>query len=45
MSLAQGQLNIKPDSAGDTYVRYRFTPLYGTTWRIDDLYVDPRFRS
>jgi hypothetical protein len=44
MSLAQGQLNIKPESSGSTYVRYRFTPLYGTTWRIDDLYVDPRFR-
>jgi hypothetical protein len=43
MSLAQGQLNIKPDSSGNTYVRYRFTPLYGSTWRIDDLYVDPRY--
>src|SRR4051812_27379990 len=45
MSIAQGQLNIKPDSSGNTYIRYRFTPLYGTTWRIDDLYVDPRFRA
>jgi hypothetical protein len=44
MSVAQGQLNIMPDSNGSTYVRFRFTPLYGTTWRIDDLYVDPRFR-
>jgi hypothetical protein len=45
MSIAQGQLSIKPDSTGNTYIRYRFTPLYGTTWRIDDLYVDPRFRA
>lgn len=45
MSLAQGQLNIKPDSSGNTYIRYRFTPLDGTTWRIDDLYVDPRYRA
>jgi hypothetical protein len=45
MSIAQGQLNIKPDSTGNTYIRYRFTPLYGTTWRIDDLYIDPRFRA
>lgn len=44
MSLAQGQLNIKPDSNGNTFIRYRFTPLYGTTWRIDDVFVDPRFR-
>lgn len=43
MSIAQGQLNIKPDSSGNSYIRYRFTPLYGTTWRIDDLNVDPRF--
>jgi hypothetical protein len=45
MSIAQGQLNIKPDSSGNTYIRYRFTPLYGTTWRIDDLYIDPQFRA
>ena len=45
MSLAQGQLNIKPDSGGNTYVHYRFTPLYKTTWRIDDFYVDPRLRG
>lgn len=45
MSLAQGQLNIKPDSSGNTYVRYRFTPLYKATWRIDDLYVDPRLKG
>lgn len=45
MSIAQGQLNIKPDSSGNTYIRYRFTPLYGTTWRIDDLYVDPKLRA
>jgi hypothetical protein len=45
MSVAQGQLNIKPDSTGNTYVRYRFTPLYKTTWRIDDLYVDPRYKG
>jgi hypothetical protein len=37
-------LNIKPDSDGSTYVQYRFTPLYKTTWRIDDLYVDPRMK-
>ena len=45
LSIAQGQLNIKPDSDGNTYVSYRFTPLYKTTWRIDDLYVDPRMKG
>jgi hypothetical protein len=45
MSLAQGQLNIKPESNGNTYIRYRFTPLYKATWRIDDLYIDPRFKG
>lgn len=45
MSLAQGQLNIKPDSNGNTYIQYRFTPLYKTTWRIDDVYIDPRLRG
>ena len=45
LSIAQGQLNIKPESDGSTYVRYRFTPLYDTTWRIDDLYVDPRMKG
>lgn len=44
-SLAQGQLNLMPDSTGNTYIRYRFTPLYKTTWRIDDLNVDPRLRA
>lgn len=44
-SIAQGQLNIKPESNGDTSIRFRFTPLYNTTWRIDDLYVDPRLRA
>ena len=45
MSLAQGQLNIKPDSTGSTYIRYRFKPLYKATWRIDDLYIDPRLKG
>lgn len=43
-SLAQGQLDIKPDSGGRTWIRYRFTPLYKTSWVIDDLFVDPRRR-
>ncbi len=34
--------NIKPDSKGKLWVRYRFTPLYNTAWMIDDLYVDPK---
>jgi hypothetical protein len=34
-------VTIKPDSSGYLSVRYRFTPLYKTAWRIDDLYVDP----
>jgi hypothetical protein len=34
--------NIKPDSNGRLWVRYRFTPLYQTAWMIDDLYVDPK---
>ena len=33
---------IKPDASGYLSVRYRFTPLNGTAWRIDDLYVDPK---
>jgi hypothetical protein len=41
MSLAK-PVTIKPDSSGYLSVRYRFTPLYKTAWRIDDLYVDPR---
>jgi hypothetical protein len=39
LSLAQGKL--RPGTA----IRYRFTPLRGAAWRIDDLYVDPRFRG
>jgi hypothetical protein len=35
-------VTIQPDSSGYLWVRYRFTPLYNTTWRIDDLYVDPK---
>ena len=34
-----------PNADGNTYIRYRFTPLYKATWRIDDLYVDPRYRG
>lgn len=45
LSVAQGQLNLKPDSNGNAYIQYRFTPLFSTTWRIDDLYVDPRLRA
>ena len=44
ISVAQGQLNIKPDSNGNTFIQYRFTPLFGTTWRIDDLFIDPRLK-
>ena len=44
LSLAQGLFDIRPASDGNTYVRYRFTPLHDTTWRIDDLHVDPRLR-
>jgi hypothetical protein len=45
MSIVQGQLDLRPDSNGSTFIQYRFTPLYGTTWRIDDLNVDPRLRA
>ncbi len=45
LSLAQGQLNLKPGAGGNTSIRYRFTPLYRATWRIDDVYVDPRYRG
>jgi hypothetical protein len=34
--------NIKADSNGRLWVRYRFTPLYQTAWMIDDVYVDPK---
>jgi hypothetical protein len=45
MSAVPGQFDVMPDSTASTYIQYRFTPLYGTTWRIDDLFVDPRFRG
>jgi hypothetical protein len=45
MPLVQGLLNVRPDSDGSTFIQYRFTPLYGATWRIDDLNVDPRLRG
>ena len=35
-------VTIRPDANGSLSVRYRFTPLYSTAWKIDDLYVDPR---
>ncbi len=43
-SLSQGQLGIKPGSGATRMIRYRFTPLYRTSWVIDDLFVDPRAR-
>jgi hypothetical protein len=33
---------LSPTTDGSTTVRFRFTPLGGTGWKIDDLYVDPR---
>jgi hypothetical protein len=40
--IATPGLSIKPDAYGNTWMRYRFTPLYSTKWRIDDTYVDPK---
>ena len=36
--------NIKPDSKGKLWVKYKFTPLYRSAWKIDDFYVDPKRR-
>jgi len=32
----------KWDSTGRATVKYKFTPLYSTAWRIDDLFIDPK---
>lgn len=34
--------SIKPDSTNHLWVQYRFTPLYSTSWTIDDLFIDPK---
>ena len=33
---------LAPLSGGTTDVKFRFTPLGSTGWKIDDVYVDPR---
>ena len=32
----------KWDTSGRTTVKYKFTALNGTAWRIDDLFIDPK---
>jgi hypothetical protein len=39
-----GPVDIKTGKDGRKTVRYRFTPLYGTAWSIDDLFIDPKRR-
>lgn len=42
MPILANLLPLLPD--GKTPVRFRFTPVGTATWRIDDVYVDPRKR-
>lgn len=34
----------KPDAPKSAQIQLRFTPLMGTSWLIDDVFVDPRLR-
>jgi hypothetical protein len=44
INLSQGRL--KKSAAGDdVHVQLRFSAARGSTWRIDDVYVDPRYRG
>jgi hypothetical protein len=36
-SLAQGQFHKR-----HPYISLRFTPVQGSSWKIDDVFVDPR---
>lgn len=44
MSIAQGQLGVQHTSYTTT-IRFRFTAIEGSTWRLDDIYLDPRMRG
>jgi hypothetical protein len=44
LNLSHGRLSGSATD-GDVDVRLRFTTLRGATWRIDDVYVDPRYRG
>ncbi len=39
-----GAANPKWDSTGRATVKYKFTAVNNTAWRIDDLYIDPKRR-
>lgn len=44
MSIAQGQLGVQ-HTGNTATIRFRFTAVAGATWRIDDVYLDPRMRG
>ncbi len=37
-----GAANPKWDSTSRATVKYKFTAVNGTAWRIDDLFIDPK---
>jgi hypothetical protein len=39
-----GPLSVKPGNSPRKPVRFVFTPLHGTSWSIDDLFIDPKRR-
>ena len=43
MPLLERLFDIDPET-GRGYIQLRFSPLFGTDWKIDDLMVDPRHR-
>ena len=40
--VAPGAANPKWDSTSRATVKYKFTAINGTAWRIDDLFIDPK---
>jgi len=42
--LIDGTFNPKWDAKGLASVKYKFTAINGTAWRIDDLFIDPKRR-
>ena len=42
--LVGGSVTPRWDVNGQATVKYKFTALYSTAWRIDDLFIDPKRR-
>ena len=40
--LISGAVSPKWDTSGRATVKYKFTAINGTAWRIDDLFIDPK---